>query len=165
MKTLTRRAAATAALAIFGTLPLASAATAAPTHAKNASFDVIDCGDGPVSIVSNGGQNVDKTVFTPGHLLDGNGVVIPDTFETTFTIIDVTKSTNLFSDSETDAKGNSTNALRDPITCTFGGSETFVATADDVAGLAQEGVTGVDVGDTVTFTFSGTATGFAPGHH
>jgi hypothetical protein len=114
---------------------------------------------------SNGGQNVDKEVFTPGHLLDNNGVVIPDTFDTSFTVTDVTKdNTVVATESGTDTKGNSTQTLRNPITCTFSGSETFVATAEDVAGLAQEGITGIDAGDTVTFAFSGTATGFRPGH-
>src|SRR5438045_5595892 len=86
------RLATLAATVIMGVVPLAAiTAGAAPTNAKSASFDTIDCGNGPVDIVSNGGQNVDKTVFTPGHLLDNNGVVVPDTFDTTFTITDVTK--------------------------------------------------------------------------
>jgi hypothetical protein len=85
MRIISRRLASTLAILALAAVLAGGTATAAPVNAPNAEVVALDCGDaGTFDVVVNG-----NGLWTPGHLLDGNGVVIPVAFgEETVTVRD-----------------------------------------------------------------------------
>jgi hypothetical protein len=161
-----RHVAAVGAIGL-GLLPLAAtAAGAAPTHAKNASLAKLTCGATTYDIVTIGGDNTDNTTFTPAHLLASNGalvkgILVPvqfNGFAGTFSDITTSPPTVLqsFNDPTIYNKGNTPNVQKNLFSCTYTITQTFTATADDPS-------QGIVAGHTYQFQGTGGVTGFAPG--
>jgi hypothetical protein len=85
MLIIVRRLASVLAITALAAALAGGSATAAPVNAPNAQVATLDCGDaGTFDVVVNGNGE-----WSPGHLLDGNGVVIPLAFgEETATVRD-----------------------------------------------------------------------------
>jgi len=137
MRSIVHRLASLLAIAV---LALAAAtAPAAPTDAPNATVVTLDCGGaGTFDVVVNGNGQ-----WTPGHLLSGNGVVVPLAFsEQTVTVRDA--EGNLVDEMIQPAttKGRARANGRERVTCTFS------ATFED---------------DGLTITAAGSVTGFLAG--
>ena len=140
MRTIVRRLASLLAIAALATALAATAAAAAPVNAPNAQLVALDCGEaGAFDVVVNG-----NGPWTPGHLLDGNGVVIPVAFgESAFTV--------------RDAEGNVLDEGTDPaIAKGQGKARRHRATVECTYTL-----TFTEDGNTITVT--GSATGFLTG--
>lgn len=89
-------------------------ASAAPAGSKNAETLAIECGEKTLVVVTNGAGS-----YTPGHILDGNQMLIPVQF--TFTVTDENGEVLIH---EVEAKGGQRKGQQDDLfTCTFG--ETF----------------------------------------
>jgi hypothetical protein len=139
-RTIRRFASLLAITAIAAALPAGTAA-AAPVNAPNAQIVALDCGDaGTFDVVVNG-----SGAWSPGHLLDGQGVVIPVAFgEETVTVRDAegTVVDEFTNPAMTKGNGKARARNRTPVECTYSLSFT-------------------DDGNTITVT--GSATGFLPG--
>jgi hypothetical protein len=139
MRTITRRLASALAITTLSAGLAGGTAVAAPVNAPNALTVTLNCGDaGTFDVVVNG-----NGVWTPGHLLDGNGVVIPVAFgESTFTVTDA--EGNVIDEGVEPAisKGKAKARGRERITCTF------------TVSFTEDGT---------TFTSTGSVTGFMAG--
>jgi hypothetical protein len=116
MRSTVNRLASLLAIAALSAALATGAAVAAPVDAPNAEVVTLDCGDaGTFNVVLNGNGE-----WTPGHLLDGNGVVIPLSFsETTFVIRDA--EGNVVEEGHRPAlsKGRARARGREGVTCGF----------------------------------------------
>ena len=130
-------AATTAALSVLG---LASPATADPGDAADAILLVCDNGHSYSATVAGNGA------FTPAHDLASNAILVPTAFGEIHGTVTSTTGTVLaeFTDPPT-AKGSSSKPRATTTSCTFGLSQTGF---DD------------EFGQVVTFTLSGSVTGF-----
>jgi hypothetical protein len=139
MRSIVRRLASALAIAAFAAVCTAGAAPAAPTNAPNATIVSLDCGPaGAFDVVVNGNGE-----WTPGHLLSGNGVVVPLSFgEQTITVRDPEGNVVDEATEPATAKGRARARGRERVTCTF--SATF----------EDEGL---------TITVTGSVTGFMSG--
>jgi hypothetical protein len=139
MRTITRRLASVLAITALSAALAGGTAVAAPVNAPNAQVVTLDCGEASTfDVVVNG-----NGPFTPGHLLDGNGVLIPVAFgDATIVVRDASGEVV---DTITDpgfTKGRARARGRERITCTF--TDSFTE-------------------DGLTITISGSVTGFAAG--
>jgi len=139
MRSIVRRLASLLAVTALAAGVAAGAASAAPSNAPNATEVTLECGGaGTFDVVVNGNGE-----WTPGHLLAGNGVVVPLSFgEQTGTVRDAEGNVVDQFTEPAMTKGRARANGRRRVTCTF--SATF----------EQEG-------DTVTVT--GSVTGFLTG--
>jgi hypothetical protein len=115
-----RRIAIAVAIAALAAALTAGAAPAAPTDAPNAVVATLDCGSaGTFDVVVNGNGE-----WTPGHVLAGNGVVVPLSFgEQTGTVRDPEGNVvDQFTEPAT-TKGRARARGRERVSCTF--SATF----------------------------------------
>lgn len=139
MRSILRRLASVLAIAAATVALTAGATPAAPLNAPNAQIVPLDCGPaGTFDVVVNGNGD-----WTPGHRLDGNGVVIPVTFgESTVVVRDAEGNVVEEGTEPAITKGSARARGRERIACSF----TFTFEED---------------GFTVTVT--GSATGFVSG--
>ena len=139
MRSIVRRVASVLAIAALGAGFTAVPVSAAPSNAPNATVVALDCGSaGTFDVVVNGNGE-----WTPGHLLAGNGVVIPLSFgEQTVTVRDAEGNVIDESTEPATTKGRARARARERITCSF--SATF----------EDEGL---------TITVTGSVTGFRSG--
>jgi hypothetical protein len=117
MRSTVRRLASLLAIAALSAALSAGTALAAPTDAPNAEVVTLDCGTaGTVDVVVNGNGE-----WTPGHLLDGNGVLIPLSFgESTFVLRDAEGNVIDEGTEPATAKGRARGPRnRERATCTF----------------------------------------------
>ena len=139
MRSIVRRLASLLAIAVLAAALVAGTASAAPSNAPNATVVTLDCGSaGTFDVVINGNGE-----WSPGHLLSGNGVVIPLSFsEQTITVRDA--EGNVIDEQVQPAatKGRARANGRERVTCSF------TATFED------EGL---------TITAAGSVTGFLAG--
>jgi len=120
MRNIVRRLASLLAIAVLAAALAAEATSAAPSNAPNATVVALDCGSaGAFDVVVNGNGE-----WTPGHLLSGNGVVVPLSFgEQTITVRDAEGNiVDQFTEPAT-AKGRARASGRERVSCTF--SATF----------------------------------------
>jgi hypothetical protein len=96
-----------AGLAIAGVM--IPAATADPSHAKNAAQIVAQCGGQTITVVVNGNGE-----FTPAHVVGSTSVFVPTAFDTTFTFTP-TGGTPM-SETDTSAKAG---PIKNTTTCTI----------------------------------------------
>jgi hypothetical protein len=139
MRSIVRRLASLLAITAIAAVLTAGAASAAPSKAPNATVVTLDCGGaGTFDVVINGNGE-----WSPGHLLAGNGVVVPLAFgEQTGTVRDQEGNVvDQFTEPAT-TKGRARANGRARVTCTF--SATF----------EDEGL---------TITVTGSVTGFRSG--
>jgi hypothetical protein len=139
MRSIVRRLASLLAMTALAAAITAGAAPAAPSNAPNATVVSLDCGAaGAFDVVVNG-----RGLWTPGHRLDGNGVVIPLSFgEETITVRDPEGNVvDQFTEPPA-TKGRARARGRERVSCTY--SATF-----------EE--------DDLTITVTGSATGFIAG--
>lgn len=135
MRTIVRRLASLLAIAVLAAGAVAGTASAAPSGAPNAIVATLDCGSaGTFDVVVNGNGE-----WTPGHLLAGNGVVVPLSFgEETDTVRDAEGNVvDQFTEPAT-TKGRARARGRERVTCTY--SATF--TVDGFTITATGSVTG-----------------------
>ena len=116
MRSILRRLASVAAIAALSAALTAVAAPAAPVNAPNAELVTLDCGAaGTFDVVVNGNGE-----WAPGHLLDGNGVVIPVAFgESTFVVRDAEGNVVEQGTEPATSKGKAKARGRERITCGF----------------------------------------------
>jgi len=139
MRSIVRRLGSALAIAALAAGLTGGAALAAPSNAPNAITATLDCGSaGTFDVVVNG-----RGEWGAGHLLAGNGVVIPLSFaEETATVRDAEGNVvDQFTEPAT-TKGRARARGRERVTCNYTASIT-------------------DDGFTVTIT--GTVTGFLAG--
>lgn len=86
---------------------LAQAASADPTHAKNATFVTAVCGGQELHVVTNG-----NGTFTPAHVIGSTSVFVPTAFNLTFSF--TTPDGQTFSDTNTASKPHASQAT---VTC------------------------------------------------
>ena len=99
------------AVASFGV----GSASADPEGAKRALFVSLDCGDGTVDAVTNGGGN-----FTPAQDRSGNGVFIATLFGAQSGVFTDPEGNDFpFDDSELLAKGSANPKGHELVDCTF----------------------------------------------
>lgn len=139
MRRTVRRLASLLAIAVLAAALATAVAVAAPVNAPNAEIVTLDCGDaGTFDVVVNGNGE-----WTPGHLLDGNGVVVPVAFgESTFVARDAEGNVVDEGSEPATSKGNAKARGRERVTCSF---------------------TLIFVEDGITATVTGTVTGFMTG--
>jgi hypothetical protein len=140
MRSIIRRLAITVAITALAAALAAGAAPAAPTNAPNATVVTLECGSaGTFDVVVNGNGQ-----WTPGHLLSGNGVVVPLSFgEQSITVRDAEGNVVDEATQPAMSKGHGARARgREQVTCNF------TATFED------EGL---------TITVTGSVTGFIAG--
>jgi hypothetical protein len=136
MRSIVRRIASLLAIAAVAGAVTSGAALAAPANAPNAIVATLDCGGaGVFDVVVNGNGE-----WTPGHLLAGNGVVVPLSFgEETGTVRDPEGTVvDQFTEPAT-TKGRARARGRERVSCTY--SATFTE-------------------DGFTITVTGSVTGF-----
>jgi hypothetical protein len=118
MRIITRRLASALAILALSAALAGGTATAAPVNAPNAEIVALDCGDaGTFDVVVNG-----NGVWTPGHDLNSNAVLIPVAFgESTFTLRDA--EGNVLEEGTDPAiakgKGKARARGRDTVECTY----------------------------------------------
>jgi len=88
---------------------LAPAAAADPTNAKNATQLELDCNGTPYQVVVNGNGK-----FTPAHILDSTGVIVPYSLDLTLTFTPPGGPTQ--TQTQTAAKGG---PHKDAVDCTI----------------------------------------------
>lgn len=139
MRSIVRRLASLFAIAALALALAAGTAPAAPTGSPNATVVTLDCGGaGTFDVVINGNGE-----WSPGHLLDGNGVVVPLSFsEQTITVRDAEGNVVDEMTQPAASKGRARANGRERVTCTFS------ATFED---------------DGLTITAAGSVTGFRAG--
>ena len=98
---------ATACLVLAGAI--VPAATADPTHAKNATQISATCSGQPITVVVNGNGE-----FTPAHVIGSTSVFIPTAFDITFTFTPTGGSP--MSETDTSAKAA---PIKNTVTCTI----------------------------------------------
>lgn len=116
MRSIVRRLASVLAIAALGAGFTAVPVSAAPSNAPNATVVTLDCGGaGTFDVVVNGNGE-----WSPGHLLAGNGVVIPVSFgEETITVRDAEGNVvDQFTEPAT-TKGRARTRGRERVTCGF----------------------------------------------
>jgi len=131
MPSIVRRLATLLAIAALTVALSATAASAAPVNAPNAQEFTLDCGAaGTIEVVVNG-----NGAFTPGHLLDGPGVLIPVAFgEVTIVVRDAEGNViDEFTD-EGATKGRARARGRERVSCTFTDSFTEDGTTVTISG-------------------------------
>jgi hypothetical protein len=139
MRSIVHRLASLLAIAALALALAAGTAPAAPTGAPNATVVTLDCGSaGTFDVVVNGNGQ-----WTPGHLLSGNGVVVPLSFsEQTVTVRDAEGNVIDEMTQAATTKGRARANGRERVTCSF------TATFED---------------DGLTITAAGSVTGFLAG--
>ncbi|HKG03528.1 MAG TPA: hypothetical protein VKB03_10120 [Conexibacter sp.] len=141
MRSIVRRLASLLAIAAIATALSAGTAAAAPVNAPNAQVVALDCGDaGAFDVVVNG-----SGAWSPGHLLDGNGVVIPVAFgEETTTVRDAEGTVvDQFTDPAiAKGKGKARARNRTSVECTYSLSFTEDGNTITVTGSAAGFLTG-----------------------
>jgi hypothetical protein len=139
MRSIVRRLASLLAIAAFAAALTTATASAAPVDAPNATVVSLDCGtDGAFDVVVNGNGQ-----WAPGHLVGGNGVVIPLSFgEETITVRDPEGNVvDQFTEPAV-TKGRARARGRERVSCTYS------ATIEE---------------DGLTITVTGSVTGFMAG--
>jgi len=139
MRTITRRLASALAITALSAALAGGTALAAPVEAPNAETIALDCGEaGTVDVVTNGNGE-----WTPGHLLDGNGVLVPLSFgEFTGVVRDAEGNViDEFTEPAT-SKGRARARGRERVTCTF----TLTFTEDGITATVTGSVTGFMAG-------------------
>lgn len=139
MRSIVVRLARLLAIAVLAAAVVAGSAFAAPSNAPNAITATLDCGSaGTFDVVVNG-----RGEWGAGHLLDGNGVVVPLSFaEETAVVRDAEGNVvDQFTEPAT-TKGRARARGRERVTCAY------TATVQD---------------DGFTVTITGTVTGFMTG--
>ena len=116
MRSILRRLASVLAIAALSAALTAGAAPAAPLNAPNVELVTLDCGTaGTFDVVVNGNGE-----WTPGHLLDGNGVVVPLAFgESTFVVRDAEGNVVEEGTEPPTTKGRARAKGRERVTCGF----------------------------------------------
>jgi hypothetical protein len=118
-----------AGLAIAGVM--IPAATADPSHAKNAAQIVAQCGGQTITVVVNGNGE-----FTPAHVVGSTSVFVPTAFDTTFTFTP-TGGTPM-SETDTSAKAapiKNTTTCTIPLQTLFSGPEGTATIQGTVTGF------------------------------
>jgi hypothetical protein len=139
MRSIVRRLPSVLAIAGLAAALTSGAALAVPANAPSATVVTLDCGSaGTFDVVVNGNGQ-----WTPGHLLSGNGVVVPLSFsEQTITVRDAEGNVVDEFTEPAATKGSARARGRERISCAF--SATF----------EDEGL---------TITATGSVTGFRAG--
>jgi hypothetical protein len=139
MRIIVRRIASVLAIAALSAALAGGTAVAAPVNAPNAETITLDCGDaGTFDVVVNGNGE-----WTPGHLLDGNGVLVPLAFGELTGVVRDAEGTVVdeFTEPAT-TKGRARARGRERATCTF----TVEFTEDGFTATVTGSVTGFMTG-------------------
>jgi hypothetical protein len=136
MRSIVRRLASLLAVAVVVVGLAAGVASAAPVNAPNAQEFTLDCGTaGTIEVVVNS-----SGAFTPGHRVDGPGVLIPVAFgEATIVVRDAEGNVIDEFTEPGIAKGRARARGRERVTCTF--TDTF--TDEGVAVTINGSVTAI----------------------
>ena len=148
------------ALALAGAVTALTVGPALADPSSNVGTISLTCDGESFSVTTNGGQNVEKQVYTPAHDINTSRVFVPTRFED-FQGTFFQGSTQLFSFSDefVETKGNAQANGREIRDCSYTFSETFVATEFDET---QSGGILVE-GQTYRFSGSGDVSGFFTG--
>jgi hypothetical protein len=148
------------ALALAGAVAALTAGPAVADPSSDLGTISATCDGESFSVTTNGGENVDKQVFTPAHDINTSSVFVPVRFENfSGTVFDGSTELFSFTDEFVDTKGNAQANGREILDCSYTFTDTFVATAFDET---ESGGVLVE-GETYTFRGSGDVSGFFTG--